>query len=220
MNAHSLMELTYKVRGTDLKEYGPVTLDQLSAWLREGRVTAQNEVMRNDMDYWSAAGNFSELKVALPVGAPSAIAAAAVAIPTTVRSDPATEAQLKSGASWFYWIAGLSLINSLIALGGFNWGFILGLGITQVFDAIASEFQSLGKVVALGLDLLVIGLFVMFGIFANKGHSWAFIVGMILYALDSLIALLGQDWLALGFHGFALFCLFRGFSACRELKAT
>lgn len=218
MNAHNLMELTYKVRGTDLKEYGPVTLDQLSAWLREGRVTAQNEVMRNDMDYWSVAGNFSELKVALPVGGPSAIAAAA--IPTTVRSDPATEAQLKSGASWFYWIAGLSLINSLIALGGFNWGFILGLGITQIFDAIASEFQSLGKVVALGLDLVVIGLFVMFGIFANKGRSWAFIVGMILYALDSLVALLGKDWLALGFHGFALYCLFRGFSACRELKAA
>ena len=214
------MEHTYKVRGTDLKEYGPVAFNDLNAWLREGRITAQSEVMRNDMDYWSAAGNFSELKAALPVGGPSVTAAAAAVTPTVIHSDPATEAQLKSGASWFYWIAGLSLVNSLIALGGFDWGFILGLGVTQVFDAIAHEFQALGKVVAFGLDAAVIGLFIMFGVFANKRHSWAFIVGMVLYALDSLIALLGHDWLALGFHGFALFCLFRGFAACRELKAA
>ena len=214
------MELTYKVRGTDLKEYGPVALDQLSAWLRDGRVTAQSEVMRNDMDYWSAAANFSELKESLPVGGHSAVALAAAAIPTTVRRDPTTEAQLKSGASWFYWIAGLSLINSIIALTGADWGFILGLGITQVFDAIGHEFAGVGKIIALVLDLIAIGLFVLFGVFANKGRSWAFIVGMILYALDSVLALLTQEWLPLGFHGFALFCLFRGFSACRELKAT
>jgi hypothetical protein len=59
----------------------------------------------------------------------------------------------------------------------------------------------------------------MFGVFANKLHTWAFLVGMILYALDGLIFLLVGDWLSVGFHVFALFCIFGGFSATRRLKA-
>lgn len=69
------------------------------------------------------------------------------------------------------------------------------------------------------LDLIVVGMFILFGVFAHKRHTWAFIVGMILYALDGLIFLIGQGWLALGFHVFVLVCLFRGFKACRELNA-
>ncbi len=37
----------------------------------------------------------------------------------------------KSAANWFYWLAGLSLITSLITLAGGGWGFIFSLGITQ-----------------------------------------------------------------------------------------
>ena len=43
---------------------------------------------------------------------------------------------------------------------------------------------------------------------------------MALYALDGLIYLIGQEWLGVGFHAFALFCLFRGFKACRALNAA
>lgn len=213
------MELTYKVRGADLKEYGPVALAELTAWLREGRRTAQSEVMRNDMTHWSAAGNFSELKAALPAGGQST-AVSTAAVPTVTPGNPATEAQLKSGASWFYWIAALSLINSLIALSGSNYNFILGLGVTQIIDGFGMGFEGAGKAIALVLDLIVVGIFVFFGVFANKRKTRAFVVGMVLYGLDSLFALLVQDWLPLGFHGFALFCLFRGFRACRELNAV
>jgi hypothetical protein len=44
----------------------------------------------------------------------------------------------KSGANWFYWIAGLSLATSLIALGGGSWGFLISLGTTQVIDGLAA----------------------------------------------------------------------------------
>jgi hypothetical protein len=214
------MELTYKVRGADLKEYGPVALAELSGWLREGRLTAQSDVMRSDMNHWSTAGNFSELNAALPAGGLSAAAVATAAVPTATANNPATEAQLKSGASWCYWIAALSLINSLIALSCSNYNFILGLGVTQIIDGFGMGFEGAGKAIALVLDLIVVGIFVFFGVFANKRKTWAFVVGMVLYGLDSLFALLVQDWLPLGFHGFALFCLFRGFSACRELNAV
>lgn len=34
-----------------------------------------------------------------------------------------------SGAGWFFWIAGLSVVNSAISLLGGGWSFVLGLGI-------------------------------------------------------------------------------------------
>jgi len=73
--------------------------------------------------------------------------------------------------------------------------------------------------VALVLDLLAAGVCALFGVFANKGQMWAFVVGMILFALDGLIFLLVQDWIGVAFHVFILYCLFRGAQACRQLKA-
>jgi hypothetical protein len=93
------------------------------------------------------------------------------------------EQQFKNGADWFFWIAGLSLVNSLIILFGGNTNFIVGLGITQIFDGIgleiAKEAGMIGILIALALDVIATGIFVMFGVFARKGHDWAFIVGMI-----------------------------------------
>jgi len=218
--SQDLMELTYKVRGADGKEYGPVTLDEITTWLREGRLSAEGEVMRSDMNDWAPAASFSELQGMLsPAGQPMAAGGAAAAT-APMTSDPATAAQLKSGASWFYWVAGLSLINSAVALSGTGWGFIVGLGITQIFDAIGQQFGTAGKAVVLVLDLIVAGVFVLFGVLSHKRHTWAFVLGMVLYALDGLIFLIAQDWLGLGFHAFVLFCLFRGVKACRELNAS
>jgi hypothetical protein len=212
------MELTYQIRGADGNEYGPATLEQVTAWAREGRVQSQQEVRRSDMEHWSPAGAFSELQsvFAAPVNV-EASNATATAMPTR---DPATEAQLKSGASWFYWIAGLSLINSIVAFTGSDWRFILGLGITQIFDAFGNDLGGAGKAVVLMLDLLAAGVLVFFGVFAHKRHLWAFVVGMVLIALDGLIFLFVQDWLGVGFHVFVLYCLFRGAKACRELNVV
>jgi hypothetical protein len=225
------MDLTYKVRGADGNEYGPASSTEINAWLREGRVNAQSEVTRSDIDYWAPAANFSELEVprapapaaapgVRPVqAAPRSVAAHPVAAASAAGADPATEGQLKSNASWYYWIAGLSLINSIVAFSGSGGGFIVGLGVTQFIDAFGQGLEGGGKIVVLLLDVVVAGIFVLFGVFAHKRHIWAFIVGMIFYALDGLLFLLVQDWLGVGFHAFVLFCLFRGFQACRKLNA-
>lgn len=211
------MELTYQIRGADGNEYGPATLEQVTAWAREGRVQSQQEVRRSDMEHWSPAGSFSELQSVF--AAPANVAAPSMTATVAPSGDPATEAQLKSGASWFYWIAGLSLVNSIVAFTGSDWRFILGLGITQIFDGFGHDLGSAGKAVVLALDVLAGGVLVCFGIFAHKRHLWAFVVGMVLIALDGLIFLLAQDWLGVGFHIFVLYCLFRGAKACRELNA-
>ena len=206
-------DLTYKIIGADGKEYGPVALSELQKWVGEGRITGATQVSRSDQQGWSTAANFPELGVRDSTGpAPVAVSSAA---------DPVLEKQLKGGGSWFYWIAGLSLVNSVIALSGSGTRFILGLGITQIFDELAQGMGSgAGLAVAVVLDLLAAAVFVLFGVFANKRHTWSFVVGMALYALDGLIYLIGQEWLGVGFHAFALFCLFRGFKACRALNAA
>jgi hypothetical protein len=208
------MEATYKIIGSDGKEYGPVTLADIKTWIAHKRVGPQTQVSKSDSSSWSTAANFPELGLTDSAGPVSASTPEA-----RTSDDPAAAATARSGASWFYWLAGLSLINSAIALFGGNWVLIFGLGITQVFDAIAQKAGSAGTVIAIVLDLMAAGVLVFFGVFATKGHNWAFILGMILYALDAALMVLFQDWLGAAVHGYVLFRLFTGFNANRALTA-
>ncbi|MGH9601163.1 MAG: hypothetical protein ACRD24_02135 [Terriglobales bacterium] len=130
------------------------------------------------------------------------------------------EAQHKNGAAWFYWIAGLSLINSIAAFAGSTWGFIFGLAVTQVVDALATSVGgSVATVAALVIDVFIAGVLVFVGIFARKGHVWAYWLGMVLYALDGLVSLIATYWLGVAFHAFALYSIYQGLSAHRQLSA-
>ncbi len=134
--------------------------------------------------------------------------------------------QVKSGASNYYWIAALSVTNSLGALFDLGINFVIGLGLTQLVDGIAwgiaeeiSEasvvIRSLGLITSIGIS----AIFVAFGYFAVKGHRWAFIVGMIFYALDGFLLLAFQDWFGFGFHLFLLWGLFSGLQALKKLQS-
>jgi hypothetical protein len=130
----------------------------------------------------------------------------------------ALEARRRSGGQWFYWVAGLSLINTALTLAGQSWRFILGLGVTQLVQELGQ--QSPGGNMKAGLvGLVVIGLFAFLGQRAIRGDRWAFVVGMVLYALDGVIFLLISDWLGVGFHAFALMMILRGYSAARRLPS-
>jgi hypothetical protein len=127
------------------------------------------------------------------------------------------------GAGWFYWIAGLSLLTSIISLSGGTWSFLAGLGVTQVFDGIALALKNSGtgdwvKGFSLFLDLLAAGTFILLGVFAKKGSTAAYITGMVLYGLDAIILLAFREWFGAGFHAFALIQIWIGFSALRWLN--
>jgi hypothetical protein len=213
------METTYRIVGSDGKEYGPVTLEQLQAWSKEGRVTATTQVSRSDVNAWLPASNYSELGLA---GGAVATAAASVAQAPPAAGVPDELAEMhkrvSSGGSWFYWVAGLSLVNSFAALSGSNWGFIFGLQITQFIDLYAREAGGNAKVVAMVLDVIAAGVFVLFGVFACKRHVWAFIVGMVLYGLDALLTVLATYWLGVAFHAWVLFSLFVGLTAALQIN--
>jgi hypothetical protein len=136
------------------------------------------------------------------------------------------ERQFQTGLNWFYWIAGLSLLNSLIILLGGSWSFIVGLGITQIIDGFAlglSEIISdsgviLVRAMAFLMILGVTGLFALFGVLGKRGFKSVVIIGMILYALDGLIFLLLGDLLSVGFHLIALWGLVGGLKAYQKLE--
>jgi hypothetical protein len=127
------------------------------------------------------------------------------------------EAQRRRGAQWFYWVAALSLINSVLALAGQEWRFILGLGITQLVQEMAKESGGGGTAAGV-VGLVFIGFFAVLGHRAVDGRRWAFVAGMVAYGLDGVIFLLAQHWIGVAFHVFALVMIGKGYVAARQLE--
>jgi hypothetical protein len=140
--------------------------------------------------------------------------------------DPRAEElrrQIDSGASWFYWIAGLSLVNAVIAAAGSNWSFIIGLGIPQLLTGVArglpGDAASTVIIAILWIvSFAIAGFFAACGWFAKRPSVVAFTAGMVLFALDTLIFVVAEDWIGVGFHALALYFFWKGLSAAREYK--
>lgn len=124
------------------------------------------------------------------------------------------------GRREFFWIAGLSLINSLLAQFGANVRFPVGLGLSQVTDAVLihgfGEGNGVAKAAALVLALFFSGLVLLFGWLTGRGNKVLFILGIVLYILDGLLCLAFQDWFSVGFHAWISFRLFQAWGLTRN----
>jgi hypothetical protein len=125
---------------------------------------------------------------------------------------------VKGGASWFVVVAGLSMLNSVLSLSGAGIRFIFDLGIAQLVDAMAHVAGQGGAVLDLFINGCVAAAFVLFWHFARKGQKWAFIVGMMLYALDGLLMLLFKDFLGLAFHAYVIYRLYSSMGSLATLE--
>jgi hypothetical protein len=132
-------------------------------------------------------------------------AAATTDAPAATAADLALRQRMDSGASWFYWIAGLSLVNAVSGAMGSTWGFVIGLGITQLLGAGV-------------LTLACIGGFVLLGWIARRPSVAAFAIGIVLFGLDTLLFIAIGDWIGIAFHGLALYFLWNGLGAARAIK--
>jgi hypothetical protein len=133
-----------------------------------------------------------------------------------------------SGANWFLWIAGLSLANSVLYLLGQNLFMVIGLASSMYaqgfLQGVGTALAGQGSVVSVAMGLLgallVTSIFAGLGLAARKRMAWAFIVGMVLYALDGLLMLQLGDYMSAGFHLFALFMIFKGFQAIGVVRKS
>jgi hypothetical protein len=130
----------------------------------------------------------------------------------------------QNGASTFTWIAGLSVVNSVMMLNNGNLILLGGLGVTQLITAVGmiaqqeTQSQSIAGA-ALVVSILVALVFYFLGKMAHKGHDWAFVAGMVLYSFDALPLLFFGDWLNLAFHAWFLLGIWGGLQASKQLRA-
>lgn len=132
------------------------------------------------------------------------------------------EDEIKAYGNWFYWIAGLSLVNTLILImteGKFV--FIFSLGANQIVNTMFASNTTDAKL-AIGLlfaDILISCVFVLFGYLGHLGKKWGYILGITLYLLDTLLLFWQKgDIKAIAFHVFALVFMFRVFLAFRKYR--
>jgi hypothetical protein len=137
------------------------------------------------------------------------------------------ERSIQSSGNWFVVIAVFSMINTIIfALGG-SLTFVIGLGITQIIDAVvyvitqeaSGDWSLVIHIIGFGLDLGLAWIFIGIGALVKKKHQGVLVAGLAVYALDALSLLLFQAWLAVAFHAFFLFIMGGGFRSINSLKA-
>jgi len=98
--------------------------------------------------------------------------------------------------------------------------------VTQVVNALAiviaqnnPEIATAAKAVAVVVTCIAAAVTATFGFGARRRLTWVFILGMVLYAMDGLLYLLFLDFMSFAFHAFALWCMYGGLRACRQLNA-
>lgn len=144
-----------------------------------------------------------------PVGTPTSPAAMDPRIPVIQR--------MTRGAGWFMTIGLLSGVNALLQIFEAKIRFIFGLGITQVVDAMAHGMGQNGTIVVIVVDGLFVIMLILCSRWARAGSQGAFLGGMIAYALDGVLLLVFSMWLDAAVHAYALFMIWQGFTASREL---
>jgi hypothetical protein len=77
----------YRIIGADGSEYGPITADQLRAWIAEGRANAQTQARAEGAIQWKPLTEFLEFAQAF-AGTPSRLSAPGpISIPPTPRTN-------------------------------------------------------------------------------------------------------------------------------------
>lgn len=124
---------------------------------------------------------------------------------------------MRRGAGWFLTIAILSGANSLLQIFDARIRFIFGLGITRMLDAIGPQGRGEWMFLTIALDGIFLVMLVLCSKWAKAGSQGAFLAGMIAYALDGALLLLFNVWLDAAVHAYALWMMWQGYSAAREL---
>ncbi|MDX2227973.1 MAG: DUF4339 domain-containing protein [Verrucomicrobiae bacterium] len=205
--------MTYYYVDTNNAVQGPVDLAALQDLKYRGQINAGTPVTPVGDEQWKTLGDILAATSGPLVGEPLLPPPPGPGVPAEI------EGSITSGSSWFYWIAALSLINSLILFFGGNTHFVIGLGIMQIIDGLGIGMAEGGlpsaRYVCLFLDVVIAGGFVCFGIF-GRSHFWVYLTGVMFYVLDALIYLVVGEWMSFGFHVFALIFLIKGLASLRE----
>jgi len=142
----------YKIIGTDQKEYGPVSSDQIQQWITQGRVNAQTKA-QSDSGEWKALGDFPEFASLFGPAVPPMAASAPAYIPPSARPLPTS---------------GLAIASLVLGiLGIFSCGFTALIGLILGIVSMGQVRKSNGTMGGGGIALagtVVSAVFLLFTI--------------------------------------------------------
>jgi len=137
------------------------------------------------------------------------------------------QTKVNKSAGWFFFIAGLSIVNTVLVHTEQSLSFVIGLTITQFIDgfgigiadavdneAITPWLPYLFSAISICVSLT----FVLFGWFGRKCMRGAYLFGIILYLMDSLLLVLYPTFMSVIFHIIAVIALFQGWRLMGQIK--
>ena len=129
-----------------------------------------------------------------------------------------TRTSILHGANWFFWLAILSVINTLIVYQYHTPNTPIALAITQWLDGTSAGLNPTMSNRSLIVNLLIAGALAGFGLLARRGSDLAFVLGIFLYVVDAMLAIGLRDVFGFGVHLIGLFFLFKGLLASRHVR--
>lgn len=131
-------------------------------------------------------------------------------------ASPSFLTRISTGPACFYWIAALTVLNSIVVISGWSLHFAIGLGITAGIDVKAKELGAAGAVLDLLISGTIAGIFTVLGNLASKRIRWAFLAGIALYGVDGLVCLAANDILGAALHAYTIFAVSRGLTRPKQ----
>jgi len=128
-----------------------------------------------------------------------------------IRTEQKERGKIKNTANWFLIIAVLSVLNTISLTMQLNFRLIFGLGITQVIDGVIYRTTNSFNFYNIITSILISSVFVVFWFFARKEKKWAFVIGTIVYGIDTLLFLMVDDLMSVGFHIFVISGIIAGY---------
>ena len=129
-----------------------------------------------------------------------------------------TRTSILHGANWFFWLAILSAINTLIVYQYQTPNTPIALAITQWLDGTSAGLNPTMSNKSLIINLLIAGALAGFGLLARRGSDLAFVLGIFLYVIDAMLAIGLRDVFGFGVHLIGVFFLFKGLLASRHVR--
>ena len=138
-------------------------------------------------------------------------------IETKKNEKPTQKKTVSGGASWFLWIGILSMINLIFLITQQNVQFLVGLGLNYVILGISDGIRISMEIdlmpLAYVLTFIVSGLYLLIWHKSKNENKTAYLIGLIIYGLDTVVFVFSKDWFCLGFHIFAIIMLSTGYNA-------
>src|SRR5882724_9928921 len=110
-----------------------------------------------------------------------------MSIPLKGKSVADLARNLRNGASWCFWIGGITALNAVLMLSGYKTSLVIGLLLPQVLAHMAASGGPLMKTAGIGINVGACGLFLLLAWLGRNEHRWALILAMIVYGTDSLL---------------------------------